>query len=337
MLKEFFSGAVLFALISSSYANNNNSPNFVLLPNINTQYIMHTNAAEAVTIENQAIELVKKTLNINSTSPYKTVRISLQYNSKQQVDALIVYLLSSKYKSFDLVRINLNSDFTVASVIKNYQLQKTDLMQTPAYAEKHHAVCPDTNVHFVIGNNFYYDESVEKEVQKVYQMAKDHGYNPVLMDVNISNGPQPTIQAYEDWMSCPNVKGFYNESHGWEQGILLSDGDFSYELIERDLINQLSNKVTLFDSCETFHDPLLSSVMDAKKGNAQQYVAGIISLPFGPSERTASCFWALAFDSKELNRNMLNECSIQNDLQVDGFGIGGNGDNHLGMASNSLT
>ena len=69
--------------------------------------------------------------------------------------------------------------------------------------------------------------------------------------------------------------------------------------------------------------------MNIKKGNAQQYIAGIISLPFGPSERTASCFWALAFNHQELNRTMLNDCSVKNDLQVDGYGIGGNGDKYL--------
>jgi hypothetical protein len=333
MFKKIFSAILFFVLTSSSFAGEN-YPKFVLLPNINTQYIMHTNASEAVSIENQAIELVKKTLHLNSASPYKTVRISLQYNAKHQVDALIVYLLSTKIKSFDLVRINLNTDFSVASVIKDYHLQAADFMQTPAYAQKRTPACPDPRVQFVIGNNFDGDESVENEVQKVFQLAKDRGYNPILMDVNNPNGPQPTIEAYENWMSCPNVKGFYNESHGWEQGILLSDGDFSYQLIDRDLLNQLSQKVTLFDSCETFHDPLLSSMMDVNKGNAQQYIAGIISLPFGPSERTASCFWALAFNGQELNRAMLNDCSVKNDLEIDGFGINGNGDNHLTTASN---
>jgi hypothetical protein len=72
---------------------------------------------------------------------------------------------------------------------------------------------------------------------------------------------------------------------------------------------------------------------DAAKGNSQQYVAGIIYLPFGASERTASCFWAEAFNHKDLNRDMLTDCSIKNDLDPEGFGITGNGDNHLNPAS----
>jgi hypothetical protein len=332
MLRKLLLGIVLSLFFTSSFAAAH-SPKFFVLPNINTQQLMLKNAASTMAVETKAINLVKQTLNINETSPYKAVRLSLQYNKAQTVDSIIVYLLSAKYKSFELVKIILNADFTVAFVIKNYHLTKADFMQTPAYAHKHQPYCPDASVQFVIGNNFGGDESVEAEVQKTYQLAKEHGYNPILLDVNYPNRPQPTIESYENWMSCPNVKGFYNESHGWEEGILLSDGDFSYSLIESDLVNQLNNKVTLFDSCETFHNPLLDSVMNVKKGNAQQYIAGIISLPFGPSERTATCFWTIAFDHGALNRKKLNACSKKNHLKLDGYGIGGNYDNHLTPAS----
>ena len=332
MLKKLLIGFILSTFFTSGFAAGL-EPKFIVLPNVNTEQLMLQNPDNTLALEAKAIEVVKKTLNINQASPYKAIRISLQYNKAQTVKSLIVYLLSSKYKSFKLVKINLNPDFNVLSVIKNYRLTKADLMQTPAYAHHYQPYCPDASVQFVIGNNFYGDASVELEVQKTYQLAKEHGYNPMLMDVNIPNGPQPTIEAYENWMSCPNVKAFYNEAHGWEEGIVLSDGDFTYSLIDSHLVNALNNKVTLFDSCETFHNPLLDSVMNIKKGNAQQYVAGIISLPFGASERTATCFWRIAFDHGSLTREMLNKCSKANHLQIDGYGIGGNYDNHLTPAS----
>lgn len=328
MSKLFYAFIIFLAFVTTAYANN---PKFTVLPNINTQYLVKTDSPRAALIISKSMEVVKNTLNINEASPYKAIRISLLYSQNYQVEALIVYLLSDKFKSFDLVRINIDPNFSVISIEKNYHLKSADLMQNPAYAIKLKPKCPDDTVQFVIGNNFEDDVSVENEVQKVYQMAKDHGYNPFLMTVNDPNGPKPTINAYLNWMSCPNVKGFYNESHGWEQGILLSDGDFTYRLINKNLVNKLNGKVALLDSCLTFHDPLLNSVMS--KGNVQQYVAGIISLPFGASERTASCFWEAAFAGNDLNSDMLNDCSIKNSLKKDAFGIGGNGDNHLVSAA----
>jgi hypothetical protein len=333
MFKKIISGVILSLTVSTAAFAISSGPNFVLLPNIKTQYLMSVNAIKASTLENRAIELVKSTLNLANANEYQTVRIRVIYDEQNQVKALIVYLLSSRYKSYELVRINVSGQFTAESVIRDYKLTAEDYSQSPNYSSEYKPRCPDKKVQFVIGNNFTGDASVENEVQKVYQLAKENGYNPVLMDTNNVDGPQPTVKSYEDWMSCSNVKGFYNESHGSESGILLSDDDFTYSLVEKDLVNKLSSKVVLFDSCVTFHDPLLSSMTDAAKGNSQQYVAGIIYLPFGASERTASCFWAEAFNHKDLNRDMLTDCSIKNDLDPQGFGITGNGDNHLNSAS----
>lgn len=332
MLRKLFGCISLVMICGSSFALTH-QPNFVILPNIKTQYLMSINAAQAITLEKRAIELVKKTLNITPESPYRTVRIRFIYNNNNQPEALIVYLLSSQYKSFELVRINLNSDFTVATVIYNYRLKPEDQSQSPAYAYKATHHCPDESVQFVIGNNFIDDPSVEKEVQKVYQLTKTKGYHPILMDTNNSQGPQPTIQAYENWLSCPNVKGFYNESHGNNEEILLSDGDFIYSLVDNDLIDKLNHDVVLFDSCETFNDPLLSSMTSREKGDSQQYIAGFISLPFGSSERTASCFWAAALDRQSLTQEMINDCSDKSGLERDAFRIRGTGDNHLTPAS----
>jgi len=329
MFKKILSVFVLSALFSVSFAMAK-EPKFILLPNTITSYLMSIDASKTIAMENQAIEVVKRTLDINSASPYTAVRIRFIY-SDNEPQTLIVYLLSSKYKSVDLVRINLANNFVVESVVKNYHLQPNDLKQSPNYG--YQPVCPDNSVQFVIGNNFTDDFSVETEVQKVYQLAKDKGYNPFLMDTSNPKGPQPTVSAYEDWLSCPNVKGFYNESHGFEEGIVLSDDDLLYGNINGDLVNKLNHEVILFDSCVTFRNPLRSSMTDADKGNAQQYVAGKIYLPFGASERTASCFWTQALNQEALNSKMLEECAIDNYLDRYGFGIMGNGDNHLAPAA----
>lgn len=323
MLKKSVLFIFLIFLTSITFATQ-----FSILPNVKTQYLLATNAALAISDENNAIETVKNNLDIQ---PYKTIRIRLIYNNANQISALIVYLLSAQYKSVELVRINL-LDWKVISIEKNYQIQDADFNQSPAYLSDRKPQCPDETVQFVIGNNFNGDESVETEVQRVYQAAKAKGYNPYMMNVNNEQGPQPTVQAYEDWLSCKNVKGFYNESHGYEQGIVLTDDDFTYRNVNKKLVNKLNHEVILFDSCLTFHDPLLNAMLGANNGDSQQYVAGIISLPFGASERTARCFWLNALDQKMLSADMLKECARVNGLDLKGYGIDGNGSQYLGQA-----
>lgn len=332
MLKRFFTSFILSVIVSSTFAASS-SPNFVILPNVNTQYLLSVNAPAAINDETKAIEIVKDTLNIHSASAYRTVRIRMLYNSQDQVAALIVYLLSAQFKSVELVRINLAANWKVMTVIYRYHLQAEDLNQSPSYVYQRKPHCPDNNVQFVIGNNFKGDASVEKEVQRVYQAALDKGYHPYLMDVNNSKGPQPTVAAYENWMNCANVKGFYNESHGYQEGILLTDDDFTYTNVNNDLVNKLNHEVVLFDSCLTFWDPLLDAMINPNKGNSQQYVAGIISLPFGASERTARCFWLNALEQQPLTKEMLKQCAIDNGLDPHGFNIAGNGDNHINPPS----
>lgn len=325
MLKNFFVSFILLSFVSISFAATFNT-NFIILPNINTTYLMETDASKALDNQQKAIDVIKKSID---TTQYKTIRIRLLYNDHHEVNALIVYLLSTQFKTAQIVRIDLNANWEVTNIIPNYSITSADLSQSPSTFYKRKPNCPDDKVQFVIGNNFYGDDSVETEVQRVYQAALTKGYNPFLMDVNNPTGPQPTVQSYEDWMSCPNVKGFYNESHGYEQGILLTDDDFTYRDINSQLVGKLDHEVILFDSCETFHNPLLDAMLNPNKGNTQQYVAGIISLPFGSSERTARCFWLNAINDQELTKTMLKNCSIESGLDPNGYGIAGNGDNHL--------
>lgn len=308
-------------------------PKFTILPNIKLQYLMAKDAKQAIAFKEQAIALVQQILHITADSPYRAIRIRFIFNNESQPQALIVYLLSNHYKSFAAIRINLTKTFTVASIMRNYRITTQDQMQSPSYAHPMVPKCPDDNVQFVIGNNFDGDHSVERNVKKVYRLAEQMGYHPFLMDTNNSDGPQPTVSAYENWLSCPNVKGFYNESHGSNEGILLFDGDFNYELIAKDLVDKLKHDVVLFDSCETFRDPLLNAIKDKQEGNVQQYIAGFINLPFGASERTASCFWLAAINQEKLTQALINTCSDQSGLERNAFRIAGNGSSYLSLPS----
>lgn len=299
---------------------------FSFFPNVKTKFIASDELAAS---QSRIVELVKKILNLSNDSSYREVKISLIYNDQNVVKAILVYLLSSQHKSFETVKINLTDNFKVISIEKNYQVQLNDLMQSEAYAENRAPKCPNQKVQFIVGNNFGGDASVEKETVTVYLLAQAKGYRPVFMDTNNPKGPLPTIQSYENWLSCTNVKGFYNESHGSTHGILLEDGELLYSHVEKDLVGKLKDKIVLFDSCSTFNDPLLSAMIHPEKGNAQQYVAGIVPLPFGASERVASCFWWSAFKSGALTQDLIENCSDIYHLEHMSFRIAGNGDDHL--------
>ena len=80
------------------------------------------------------------------------------------------------------------------------------------------------------------------------------------------------------------------------------------------------------DSCETFHHPLLFSMTNRARANAQQYIAGDIRLPFGPSEKTASCIWQNAFNRQPISQVLIRSCAARYGLKPDGFRVMGNGD-----------
>lgn len=301
---------------------------FSILPNTHHQYLMATNATLATGDNAQAIAIVKETLHLTDASPYAGVRIRTLYDGNS-LSALIVYLLSDRTKDYQLVRLNLQSNeqgLYVSQIIRPYTLQTADFAQSPHYAYQHTPECPDPKVQFVIGNNFTGDQSVEAAVHRVYEAAEAAGYHPFLMTTNNPNAPQPTVSAYENWMSCKNVKAFYNESHGSPSGILLTDGDFRYTLVDQDLKDKLNHKIVLFDSCSTFNDPLLSAMTQTTEGDAQQYMAGIVPLPFGASEQTAACVLTQAVaQHAEMTQNLIETCAKQSGLDPMAFRIKGNG------------
>ncbi len=310
----------------------NAAPNYMLLPNVKTQQLMTTHAVEGIQQQADAINIAKTALGLNNSSPYKTVRIRTIYNQSNQLKAVIAYLLSDKVKGASIMRINLNDSQHVTSVIDHYRITPADLQQSPNYAAKFTPVCPDQSVQFVIGNNFTGDASVKNEVHKVYDAAKAAGYNPFFMTTNNPDGPQPTVHAYENWMSCKNVKGFYNESHGNDSEILLSDGDFTYNVVDTELVDRLQKKVVLLDSCDTFNDPLLSAMTAKDEGDSQQYIAGIEPLPFGSSERTASFICLAALQHQPLDQNLIEACAKTAGLDADAFRIQGDGTTYLRAA-----
>lgn len=311
-MKKLVLSIVLLTFWITSYGMNNKKTFFDFLPNIKINQLP---SDEITTLQGQAIHLVTEALKLNTDSPYSKVRIRFVLDDQNQPQALVVYLLSSQFKSYTTVKIILDKNFTLKNVIKDYNTMPTDEAQAPYAMSNNVPTCPDDSVQFVVANNFEGSgpsiDSIEKEVHYVLSIAESRGYHPIFMDVNDPNTPQPTVESYKNWMSCPNVKGFYNESHGHQGGIMLSDGEFGAKEIEKTLAKKLSDKAVLFDSCSTFNNPLLDAVVNPTKANAQQFVGGKVSLPFGPSERASSCFWEGALNQQNMNSLLMIYCTLK--------------------------
>ena len=151
-------------------------------------------------------------------------------------------------------------------------------------------------------------------------MANNHGYQAVMLDGNNPNAYQPTVQAYLDWMSCPQVKGFHNESHGSSTRILLKDGDIGNVQIEKYLHSQLQHKMILFDSCLTFQRPLLDYMTKYEYADAPIYIGGNIELPFGPTEPIVRCIWRAALDQQAMSDELVTSCTESQHITTRYFG-----------------
>ena len=79
-----------------------------------------------------------------------------------------------------------------------------------------------------------------------------------------------TVENYENYLMCPQLKGFYNVGHGANNDILLTDGVLTknYFITYR---NTKKHTVILFNSCDTFNDPLKDSIINFAR--AQKYIA----------------------------------------------------------------
>jgi hypothetical protein len=79
---------------------------------------------QGVAADSQQKKKINKIINENFDLDDKLlhkVNVKILYNNEGNPDHLIVYLLSKTTYSFDTYRVNLNSDYTVTSIIPNYQ------------------------------------------------------------------------------------------------------------------------------------------------------------------------------------------------------------------------
>jgi hypothetical protein len=269
-------------------------------------------------------DIVKQNIDLTKLVDVLEIRVQTIFNPKtNSPDHLLVYTLSAKNYSYTITQIKLNSAFQKTAVVSHYHLSKLDQSQQPGMKHLNDITCPDTAVEMLSATPVSYIRTAGNAIKHITNLATAYKYNAKsLLDTDA------TVENYVAYLSCPNLKGFYNIGHGSEDGIMLDDGILSHDVISEKLKDTLHEKVVvLFNSCEVFQDPLKGSLIN--DADAQKYAGGITPLRIGPSELASQCFWVSAFAHYDATSS-LEFCNYHFDQkQGDIWGIDGKGSETL--------
>lgn len=269
-------------------------------------------------------EIIKKYVDTSAQSPYSQIAVQPIYNNQHQLDHLLVYLASKTSYQLQLERISLNQQHghflaTQARFVEH--LSAEELAEQPGAQLQ--GECPNPQVEFVAATPVPYIKTAKQYVEKVYADANAHGYKTIKLEGNAAS-----IENYKNYLSCPQLKGFYNIGHGSPSGIMLSNGILSAKDFNAMQQKLQEKTVIVLNSCQVFNDPLKSAVIAG--ADPQKYTGGISSLRIGTSEPASACFWSHAFNGEPLSQ-WLNSCTQQLD-PYDQWGMGGKGGEQLSPA-----
>jgi hypothetical protein len=173
--------------------------------------------------EDKIHQIVKQNFDLDDTILHK-VNVKLLYDDSGNPDHLIVYLLSKHTYSYTTTRLNLNADYTVSSMVSNYEEQEEDYYQDSpgAYAE-----CPDQSVDMVFSTCETGIPTAVAGVNKAVEIAESKGYK-----VEKLLGSEENTTAIKNWLACDNLVLFGRIGHGSPTGIQLKDGNLSYSYFQ---------------------------------------------------------------------------------------------------------
>lgn len=301
----------------------------LMLADITIDVIKSKNYTPSVKDENQIVEIIKTVFDTNEkTSPYCKIMVHVvtddsrmpQYLSAyQKPQYLIAYLLSNTDLSYQRTRLDIDEGFCLRGVTYNYSVTKRERQ---LLYEEREPQCPDSAVVFFGVTPIGFMPSCYEAILHADLFAQQHK----LKSFKILNAKEATVQAYKDWLSCPNLKGYFTVTHGNKEGIACGNGDIEYPFFNSLPSNYLKGKVLYFNCCLVHNDPFLASIVG--KG-VQRFIGGIPELKIGPSESVAKCFWNIAFDKKAMTPT-LKDCERQNYPKQGDHGISGTGSDIFG-------
>lgn len=246
-----------------------------------------------------------------------------------QVDQhFILYLLSSKSWSIAKVRVDLDASGKVKNVISSYQENLRELHSI----KNDDPVCPDANMQFVAISAFPDVGHTKQAVDAVYAAAKKR-YNAIEI-----LGDSADAQTYENWLSCPALKGFYSIGPGDNYELIVGNGDVvSWPFFQNDALMKLYDKTTFFlNSPFVFNFPFGSQLTFGSAMSKTDYalspgptayelVAGYADLIIGTSEDVSACFATKAISGALMNENTLQACIGNMNFYYKNFQISNSG------------
>lgn len=242
----------------------------------------------------------------------------------------VIYLLSGKYWSVQKIRINLDGQNNITSVINPYQSNAKETkivlngMQAPQYP-----ACPDPSVQFVAISAYPDLGNVKKAIETVYAAASKQYKSVEIL------GNTATAENYTAWLSCPNLKGFYSIGHGDNTEIFVANGEsipyiifhdkqFTYKYLD-------SHTILAFNSCDVFNNPFGTEMGFGNAYTVTDYainpgplpavfLGGYLELLIGASENTSSCFIVQGLSGKKMDYATLQDC-VNGDFYYGDFGL----------------
>ena len=208
-------------------------------------------------------------------------------------DHLVAYLLRKDIYLVEVVRVDVDSQLNVKGVQVNYIEPKDskEAQEGKDYGE----------FDFVVGSPVPEIPTAKAAVEFLYDLLTKAGFKCMKL-----LGPDANLANYKNYLGS-GLAGFVNVGHGNTQGIALSDGFLDYTWFQSLTNKPLKPAVLYFNSCQTFNNPLLPTIIQA---GARTFIGGIVNLLIGPSEAVCMCFWDSILKSKSQLRmvDALKQC-----------------------------
>ena len=229
---------------------------------------------------------------------YHSVSVKVKRKADQSPDHLIAYMLRKDTYTADVVKIEIDENFQVQNVIKNYddsveEEEGKEEEEEGYYGEAEYAV------DFVAATPVPEISSAKKAVDDLYTMATAAGLTAKKL-----LGPAASVANYKHYLKS-DLKAFVNIGHGYTGGIVLADSTLTAGWFNSLSGGPLKPAVVYFNSCQVFNPPLQPAVMHA---GARTFIGGIVNLLIGPSEEVCKCFWSRSLTSPRRMGNNLKQC-----------------------------
>ena len=259
--------------------------------------VVVTPPQEYITIKT---ENIKNIIDQNSQQLKLANNLTKVFYTKNSEEFIIVKLNRFAYKvSFVLIKTN-GTKFEIKDANYTPQMDDFDIYHSSNSIPK--VLTGTTDYLFDTACDDY--PTAVSAINTVSGYASNQNYS-----VSTLIGSAATVSAIQSGITNNDLIAMGNVGHGSTSGIWLDDGFLNYNWFAS---QDLSGEIFYFNSCQTFNDPLKSSITNS--GGSRTYVAGIVDLPVGPSEEVFKDFFDYTLNDGWEMGNALVQGEINNNL-----------------------